>query len=50
MGMLLAPKKGTDLRTDVLGYLEDLNKRACEILDQGKEKLSLLARSSVNGK
>ena len=49
LGMMMAPKKGADLRTDMLGFLDDLNARACDLIDQGKQKLSDLASSFGDG-
>ena len=40
--MMLAPKKGSELRGDIVGSLEDLQDRVTDLIDEGREKLSQL--------
>jgi gas vesicle protein len=43
LGMMLAPKKGSELRGDIVDKLEDLQCRVTDLLEEGREKLSELA-------
>jgi gas vesicle protein len=40
LGMMLAPKKGSELRSDMLGSLEDLQDKVTDLLEEGRQKLS----------
>ncbi len=42
LGMLLAPKKGSDLRGGILDSLNDLNNNVSDLLEEGREKLRSL--------
>jgi gas vesicle protein len=43
LGMLLAPEKGSDLRKNILGSLDDVGNRVGKAVSQGREKLMDLA-------
>ena len=42
LGMMLAPKKGSELRSDMLGSLEDLQDRVSDLIEEGRQKLGEL--------
>jgi gas vesicle protein len=39
LGMLLAPSKGSDLRQNILGSLDDVGNRVSRAVSEGREKL-----------
>jgi gas vesicle protein len=39
LGMFLAPKKGSDLRQDVMDSLDDLGEKVSQAVAEGREKL-----------
>ena len=43
LGMMLAPEKGSDLRKNILGSLDDVGSRVGKAVSQGREKLMDLA-------
>jgi hypothetical protein len=43
LGMLLAPEKGTDLRKNIRGSIDDMGNRVSRAFSEGREKLMDLA-------
>jgi gas vesicle protein len=42
LGMMLAPKKGSELRNDIAGSLDDLHDRVTDLIEEGRDKLNEL--------
>ena len=49
LGMMLAPKKGSELRSDMMESLEDLQDRVTDIIEEGRQKLSDLTGFGQDG-
>ena len=43
LGMMLAPKKGSDFRQSITDSLENLGTKVTDLLSEGREKLTSLA-------
>jgi gas vesicle protein len=48
VGMMLAPQKGSDFRQGISDSLDNLGNRVSDLLNEGREKLSELARLKKN--
>ena len=44
LGVMLAPKKGSDFRKDINSSLDDLTSKVSDLFSEGRDKLSRVAR------
>jgi gas vesicle protein len=48
IGMLLAPEKGSDLRRNIRGSIDDLGEKINDLIAEGKEKLNNVTEEFKN--